>query len=135
MKREDGFTIELSSRFKEWWRYNVSLMCGCFSATEERTDFRNVASEVAPAGSNLPSRPENIEPQRRVRLTAPECNHLMLYAYIVPHTLPHCALIEDAEPFKATLKISFNGQLLREEHLVINQWSGASLELRVEPPR
>ena len=34
-----GFTIEVTSRYEEWWRYNVALMCGCFAAEERRTGF------------------------------------------------------------------------------------------------
>ena len=39
MAAHKGFTIEVTSRYEEWWRYNVALMCGCFDAEERRTGF------------------------------------------------------------------------------------------------
>ncbi len=132
MEKQQGFTVELSSRCKEWWCYNVDLVCGCFDERGERVDFRSVASEVAPAGSNLETRPDGVEPYRRVKLSAPDCHHLMLYIYIIPHTLPRCTLIEDAEPFNISLKITRNGKVVHDQRHAINRWSGASVELKVE---
>ena len=37
MATKEGFTIEISSRYEGWWRYNVALMCGCFDTAGNRT--------------------------------------------------------------------------------------------------
>ena len=107
MAAHKGFTIEVTSRYEEWWRYNVALMCGCFDAEERRTGFASAASEVAGVGSNLPERPAEIPAFRTARLTTGPCDHLVLYIYI-------------------------DGRRIRSEKRRINQWSGASIELRVD---
>ena len=50
---EKGFTIEVTSRYEGWWRYNAALMCGCFDAAGRRIGFASSASTVADVGSNL----------------------------------------------------------------------------------
>ena len=56
----------------------------------------------------------------------------MLYVYIIPHTLPAGNDIDSTRPFEAEIRISRGGRLLRTEKRAINQWSGASIELKVE---
>ena len=43
MATKEGFTIEISSRYEGWWRYNVALMCGCFDTAGNRTGFASAA--------------------------------------------------------------------------------------------
>ncbi|MFR4395590.1 MAG: hypothetical protein ACLT3Q_05040 [Alistipes finegoldii] len=69
-------------------------------------------------------------PQLRLETTA--CDHLLLYIYIVPHTLPAGNDIADTQPFEITLRIAYGGKVLRSEKRLINQWSGASVEMRVD---
>lgn len=133
MANEKGYSVEISSRYEGWWRYNVALTGGCFDAAGERIAFASALSEVAPVGSNLPARPADAEENRRVVLTTPPCDHLLLYVYVVPHTLPAGNDIAATRPFDIELKISRNGKRLRTEKRPINQWSGASLELRIGP--
>lgn len=128
----EGFKIELSSAYDGWWRYNTALMCGCFDAEGRRTGFASAGSHVADVGSNLAAKPAEIEPRRTTSLATGPCDHLILYAYIVPHTLPSAGDIDAAKPFEVTLSISCDGKPLRSEKLQINQWSGASVEMRVE---
>ena len=111
-----GFTIEVTSRYDGWWRYNAALMCGCFAAV----------------GANLAERPADIPADRRAVLETMPCDHLVLYLYLIPHTLPAGNDIDTTRPFEIELRISYAGRLLRTERRAINQWSGASIELRVE---
>lgn len=134
MSDREGFTIEISSRYEGWWRYNAALMCGCFDAAGQRTDFASAASTVADVGANLRERPADLPADRRVTLSAPACDHLMLYVYVIPHTLPTDNDIDATRPFDLDLKITFAGRRLRTERYTINQWSGISLELRVDHP-
>ena len=55
----------------------------------------------------------------------------MLYVYIIPHTLPAGNDIDSTRPFEAEIRISYAGRLLRTEKRMINQWSGASIEMKV----
>ena len=66
MATKEGFTIEISSRYEGWWRYNVALMCGCFDDAGRRIGFASSASTVADAGSNLPERPAGVAADRTV---------------------------------------------------------------------
>ena len=129
---EQGFKIELKSRYDEWWRYNADLMCGCFDADDNRIGFASAASDVADVGANLSVRPADIPAARSVVLTTPPCHHLVLYVYIIPHTLPAGNDIDSTRPFEAEIRISRGGRLLCTEKRAINQWSGASIELKVE---
>lgn len=85
---EKGFTIEVTSRYEGWWRYNAALMCGCFDAAGRRIGFASSASTVADVGSNLAERPATSPPIRTAALQTMPCDHLVLYLYIIPHTLP-----------------------------------------------
>lgn len=52
--------------------------------------------------------------------------------YIVPHTLPAGNDIGDTTPFEVEIRIAYGGRRLRAEKRLINQWSGASIEMRVD---
>lgn len=107
------------------------LMCGCFAADDSRMGFTSASSEVAIAGANLPERPAEIAADRRVVLTTEACDHLILYIYIIPHTLPAGRSVDAEKPFEIELAISAGGHVFRTEQRAINQWSGASIEMRV----
>lgn len=128
---EQGFKIELKSRYDEWWRYNADLMCGCFDADDNRIGFASAASDVADVGANLSVRPADIPAARSVVLTTPPCHHLVLYVYNIPHTLPAGNDIDSTRPFEAEIRISRGGKFLCTEKRAINQWSGASIELKI----
>lgn len=128
--KEQGFKIELKSRYEEWWRYNADLMCGCFDVDDNRIGFASTASDIADVGSNLKTPPEGISFSRSVVLETPPCDHLVLYVYIIPHTLPTGNDIDSTRPFEAEIRISYAGRHLRTEKRMINQWSGASIEMK-----
>ena len=70
--------------------------------------------------------------RRRLVLETPPCDHAILYIYVVPHALPESNDIDATKPFALDLQIACDGEPLRNERLQINQWSGISLELRLE---
>ena len=129
---EKGFTIEVTSRYEGWWRYNAALMCGCFDAEDRRIGFASAESAVAAVGANLAERPADIPADRRAVLETMPCDHLVLYLYLIPHTLPADNEIDATRPFGIEVRISYAGRRLRTEKREINQWSGASIEMRVE---
>lgn len=131
MSEQKGFTLEVSSRYDGFWRYNVAFTCGCFDAEDNRTGFVSAESHIADAGSNLAEKPAEIPATRTVKLETPACDHLLCYLYIVPHTLPAVSEIDSARPFEVSLNIGYAGRKIRAEVHRINQWSGASVELRI----
>ncbi len=126
-----GFKIEVSSRYDGFWRYNMALTCGCFDAEENRTGFVSAASHVADVGSGLTQPPADLPAPRKLTLVTEPCDHLSGYLYVIPHTLPVDNDIDATRPFDIELRISYAGQRLRTEKRRINQWSGASVELRI----
>lgn len=129
---DQGFTVEVSSRYEGWWRYNAALMCGCFDAEEQRSGFASASSHIADVGANLPERPADAKPGRTIVLETAPCDHLLLYVYIIPHTLPAGSDIDDTEPFDIDISVAWAGRSIRKSRHRINQWSGASIELRIE---
>lgn len=131
MKTKSGFVIELTCRYDGWWRYNVEMMCAAFDAAGRRVGFGSVRSQIAEAGAELREIPRGVEAPARLRLESVPCDHALLYLYVIPHTLPRDNRIGASEPFDVTLRISYDGRLLRTERHRVNQWGGASLHLRL----
>lgn len=131
MAEEKEFTIEVSSSYKEFWRYNVALMCGCFDAADVRTNFASTEDTVADVGANLSAPPKGGALRRIVTLRTPPADHLLLYIYIIPHTLPTGRDVVYSKPFPLHLSILHGDRKIRSIDYDINQWSGASIELKV----
>lgn len=132
MATKEGFTIEISSRYEGWWRYNVALMCGCFDTAGNRTGFASTEAHVADVGSNLREKPAGI-PAAAAQVSKPGrattfCSTSISY----PIRLPAGNDIGDTAPFEVEIRIAYGGRRLRAEKRLINQWSGASIEMRVD---
>ncbi|MEG1760041.1 MAG: hypothetical protein RRY23_07440 [Alistipes sp.] len=132
MAEEKGFTIDVSSKFEGWWRYNIALMCGCFNAVGERIGFVSTEAHVADVGANLKTKPAEVAADRKASLHTPPCDNIVLYIYLIPHTLPVDRAVDECRPFDMDLRICHNGHPLRTTKYPINQWSGASFELKIE---
>lgn len=131
MEEKKEFTIKVSSSYKEFWRYNVALMCGCFNALDVRTNFASTEDTVADVGANLSAPPKDCAAHRIVTLSTPPADHLVLYIYIIPHTLPTGRDVAHNKPFPLHLHILHGDRKIRSINYDINQWSGASIELKV----
>ncbi len=127
-----GFTVKVTSDYAGWWRYNVALMAGCFDAEDRQTEFVTAGSHAADVGAELKEPPAGIAPGRKITLTTAPCDHLLLYLYIIPHTLPPTNEIDETQPFDVELTIAYGGRRVSKTTRRINQWSGASVEMRVE---
>ncbi len=133
MKNDEGFSVEVESRYEGWWRYNVTILCGCFDAGGNRVGFASAESIVAPVGSDLTVAPEGTAAgaKRRIGIRSVVCDHIVMYVYIVPHTLPETREIGEVSPFDVRLRIGYAGVPFGDTHYKINQWSGASLEIKL----
>lgn len=131
MDENKRYTVEVSSPFEGWWRYNVALMAGCFDGAGNRTGFARSESFIAHAGANLREIPKGINPDHRATLLTEACDHLLLYIYIIPHTLPSDNEIGETQPFDIEVKITCGERLVSRQRIAVNQWSGASIEQRI----
>jgi hypothetical protein len=125
------FTVSLQSRYVELWRYNIVLTCGCFDEVGERTDFLSKESFVAAVGSNLDCAPASLESHSAMTLTTTPCASIVAYIYLIPHTLPSTRAIEEYAPFDLKIRITADKDEIYTKIHKINQWSGASIELKL----
>ena len=128
MKR---FSIEVRCSHREWWRYNVQLMCEELDAAGERVHFGTTSSVIAEVGANLKVAPAEVKVPSKISYTTEPCHTARLYLYILPHSLPTEREVDAVSPFKLTIKISCDGTVLRTEQPVVNPWGGLSLILPI----
>ena len=149
MKKDEGFSVEVESRYEGWWRYNVTILCGCFDADGNRIGFASAESVVAPVGSDLSAPPEGAAAERRIGIRSIACDHIVMYVYIAriqaknsknpPNRTPvihamqpfETREIGDVAPFDVRLRVGYGGVPFGDMHYRINQWSGASLEIKL----
>lgn len=129
MKSE--FQVKVSSSYAELWRYNIIVMGGGFNADGERVDFSSERSEIAPVGSNLSEAPEGTDKSRRLAITLNDSESIAAYVYLIPHTLPINRAIEATQPFDLKVEVLRDKEAIYKVTHKINQWSGASIELKL----
>ncbi len=124
--------IDIHCGFAELWRYNIFVICGGFDSSGERCDFVSAGSEVAPAGANLEEPPAEAAKPRDLRIVTAECDSVTAYVYVIPHTLPTSRDVDSCRPFTLDVKVTASdGATLYEVKHGINQWSGASIEIKL----
>lgn len=125
------FQISVRSRFAELWRYNMVLTCGCFNTDGEQVDFLSQESIVAAVGANLSAPPDGATRRREMCVTTPRCNNIVLYIYLIPHTLPSSRDVDEYAPFDVDISIEAENTVIYHHAHKVNQWSGASIELKL----
>ena len=131
MEQMKRYTIEVRCSHREWWRYNVELMCDELDASGERIHFGTASSEIAEVGANLKVPPAEKKIPSKISYTTEPCHTARLYLYILPHSLPTEREVAAVSPFKITIKLSCNGTAIRTEQPVVNPWGGLSLILPI----
>ena len=125
------FIIQIKSSYDELWRYNLSAMCGAFDSVGERVDFVKAESFIAEVGTNLKSAPDDYTAKREMKLQTAPCDSIVAYIYVVPHTLPRDRDVADCKPFDLSIKVQMGSETIYNIKHKINQWSGASIELKL----
>lgn len=125
------FNIQIRSSFKELWRYNIAISCGCF--TEEGAEPVVVSEQrnIAPVGANLGGAPDGFKLPVEMKLTTPASERIVAYIYIIPHTLPAGRDIDERHPFDLKVKVSADGEVVYNTQHKVNQWSGTSIEIKL----
>lgn len=127
------FSVEISSGFDKFWCYNIAVTCGCFDGDGKRTGFASAEDTVADVGANMQAPPAGYRTPRTVTFETEPCSRLLMYIYIIPHTLPADNDIAESKPFNLKVRVSRDGERVFERTYTINRWSGASLELSIPP--
>lgn len=123
------FTIEIRSDSDHWWCYNAAMLCGALDGEGCNVGFSAAESHVADVGANLDEPPAGLDLHRRLSLETPPCEQIVLYIYIVPHTLPRDGQIGGHPPFPLHIEITWGGKVVKTTTHPVNRWGGASIEL------
>ena len=124
-----GFKIEISSSFEYFWRYNVAVTCGCFDAQGERVGFASADDHIADVGADMKNPPQGYVSPRTVTVSTVPFDHLLMYIYVIPHTLPEGRDVAEYKPFDLKVRITRDGKGVVNKVYSVNSWSGASIEL------
>lgn len=125
-----GFTICIECRDVAFWRYNYVVM-GSVRRDGDEVDFVKHRSEVAPVGAELREMPCGYVAERSVKLQSAAGDELILYIYIIPHTLPSAGYTADAEPLTLPIRIDYDDRCILKRMVEINPWSGDNIELHL----
>lgn len=131
MGKKEGFSVEMTSKFEEFWRYNLLVTCGCIDESGNQVSFASVDDEVAPVGSNLEQCPEGYPANRVVGFEAAACHHLLMFIYVIPNSI-RLGCIDDELSFNVDLRVLRDGQVITCRQLEVNRWAGATFELRID---
>ena len=131
MGKNEGFKVEITSDFADFSRYNVAVTCGCFDEKGERIAFVSAEDTIAPVGSERVAAPKGRSSKRLISFETDECHHLQMYIYLIPYTTPSGRDIGDYKPFSLDVRVMRGGRVVLKQQYSVNQWSGASIELKV----
>lgn len=129
MDKNEGFKVEISSDYDEFWRFNVLVTCACFDGEGKQIDFVSVDDAIAPVRSNLKSRPLDCPATRTVVFETEPCSRIFMYIYLIPHTMIASRYVDDDCHYAVVVRITRAGQVVAKSRFMANKWTGASIEM------
>lgn len=124
------FTITVSSNYAELWRYNIAIVAACFDENNNQMEVVFERSHLADVGANLRVAEDGWMARHKLSVKTPKCAAIESLVYLIPHTLPSVHEIEDAVPFQVKIVIKRGSEVVHDALHQVNQWSGASIELK-----
>ena len=121
--------LSVECNFAEFWRYNL-IITGATFVAGERTNFIKYVDEVAPVGSNLTEPPLAYSRKPKLELEIEDCDSVILYIYVLPHTMPRTRDTQEAKPFELHTTLSRGTEVLYNRRHSIAQWVGDNIEIR-----
>lgn len=121
------FKISVRSNFAELWRYNIVLTCGAFDAAGEQIEVTTSESSVA----SIIDGAGGADVSRDVKLTTVLCESIKAYVYLMPHKLPSAKSPDDTPAFGVRVKVKADDEQIYNVVHSVNQWSGATIELKL----
>ncbi len=127
------YDIEVESSFEQFWRYNTIIMCGGFSSAPSEEQLYVVSQKdiISEIGEPTEQKASDFKSPHLTTLSAPKADHIRTIIYIVPHTLPLGREVESCPPFDVDIKISKNKEVIYQVTHKVNQWGGASIEIKL----
>ena len=125
------FKISVRSNFAELWRYNIVVTCGAFDAAGEQIEVTTSESSVASIEDAAGGAADVAEVSRDVKLTTVPCESIKAYVYLMPHKLPSAKSPDDTPTFGVRVKVKADDEQIYNVVHSVNQWSGATIELKL----
>jgi hypothetical protein len=125
------FKISVRSNFAELWRYNIVVTCGAFDAAGEQIEVTTSESSVASIVDGAGSAADVADVSRDVKLTTVPCESIKAYVYLMPHKLPLAKSPDDTPTFGVRVKVKADDEQIYNVVHSVNQWSGATIELKL----
>ena len=125
------FKISVRSNFAELWRYNIVVTCGAFVAAGEQIEVTTSESSVASIVDGAGSAADVADVSRDVKLTTSPCESIKAYVYLMPHKLPSAKSPDDTPAFGVRVKVKTDDEQIYNVVHSVNQWSGATIELKL----
>ena len=122
------FQISVRSNFAELWRYNIVVTCGTFDAAGEQIEVTTSESSVT---SIEDAAGGAADVSRDVKLTTLPCESIKAYVYLMPHKLPSAKSPDDTPAFGVRVKVKADDEQIYNVVHSVNQWSGATIELKL----
>ena len=122
------FKISVRSNFVELWRYNIVVTCGAFDAAGEQIEVTTSESSVT---SIEDAAGGAADVSRDVKLTTAPCESIKAYVYLMPHKLPSAKSPDDTPAFGVRVKVKADDEQIYNVVHSVNQWSGATIELKL----
>ena len=125
------FKISVRSNFAELWRYNIVVTCGAFDAAGEQIEVTTSESSVASIIDGAGGAADVADVSRDVKLTTSPCESIKAYVYLMPHKLPSAKSPDDTPSFGVRVKVKADDEQIYNVVHSVNQWSGATIELKL----
>ena len=125
------FKISVRSNFAELWRYNIVVTCGAFDAAGEQIEVTTSESSVASIVDGAGGAADVVDVSRDVKLTTAPCESIKAYVYLMPHKLPSAKSPDDTPSFGVRVKVKADDEHIYNVVHSVNQWSGATIELKL----
>ena len=125
------FKISVRSNFAELWRYNIVVTCGAFDAAGEQIEVTTSESSVASIEDAAGGAADVADVSRDVKLTTVPCESIKAYVYLMPHKLPSAKSPDDTPSFGVRVKVKADDEQIYNVVHSVNQWSGATIELKL----
>jgi hypothetical protein len=107
------------------------VTCGAFDAAGEQIEVTTSESSVASIVDGAGSAADVADVSRDVKLTTAPCESIKAYVYLMPHKLPSAKSPDDTPAFGVRVKVMADDEQIYNVVHSVNQWSGATIELKL----